>query len=193
MIRTSFVAPDSGRARQRNKKARDPAPCYMAGPKEDPMKTLIGLTAVLPVILLGSAAPSGAQSTADEIELVRSVVQTGRKAVVVKNMKLSDAESEAFWPVYNEFETSMRVVNDRRVKVLTELARDFETLTDEQAVDLLEQFFKFQQERVKVRKSFLKKFKKVLSGKQVTRFYQIDSKIDTMIDFDIARTVPLVR
>ena len=156
------------------------------------MKTLIGLTAVLPVILLGSAAPSRAQSTADEIELVRSVVQTGRKAVVVKNMKLSDAESEAFWPVYNEFETSMRAVNDRRVKVLTELARDFETLTDEQAVDLLEQFFKFQQERVKVRKSFLKKFKKVLSGKQVTRFYQIDSKIDTMIDFDIARTVPLV-
>jgi hypothetical protein len=38
----------------------------------------------------------------------------------------------------------------------------------------------------------MKKFKKVLSGKQLTRFYQIDSKIDTMIDFDIARAVPLV-
>ena len=50
----------------------------------------------------------------------------------------------------------------------------------------------FQQERVKVRKSFIRKFKKVLSGKRLTRFYQIDGKIDTMIDFDIARTVPLV-
>jgi ferritin len=157
------------------------------------MKTLIALVAVLTVMLLGSAVPSRAQSTADEIELVRSIVQTGRKAVVAKNMKFSDAESEAFWPVYNEFETAMRAVNDRRVKVLTELAQDFETLTDEQAIDLLEQFFKFQQERVKVRKSFIKKFKKVLSGKQLTRFYQIDSKIDTMIDFDIARTVPLVQ
>ena len=156
------------------------------------MKILVGLVAAVPVILLGSAAPSRAQSTADEIELVRSVVQTGRKVVVAKNMQLTDAESEAFWPVYNEFETAIRAVNDKRVKILSELGRDFDTLSDEQAVDLLQQSFKFQQERVKVRKSFIRKFKKVLSGKRLTRFYQIDGKIDTMIDFDIARTVPLV-
>ncbi len=156
------------------------------------MKILVGLVAVVPVILLGSAAPSHAQSAADEIELVRSIVQTGRKVVVAKNMQLTDAESEAFWPVYNEFETAVRAVNDKRVKILSELARDFDTLSDEQAVDLLQQSFKFQQERVKVRKSFIRKFKKVLSGKRLTRFYQIDGKVDTMIDFDIARTVPLV-
>ena len=157
------------------------------------MKLLTRLVAAVPVILLGSAAPSLAQSTADEVELIRSIVQMGRKALVAKNMQLVEAESEAFWPVYNEFEIAMRAVNDKRVKILTELARDFDTLTDEQAVDLLEQSFKFQQERTKVRKSFLRKFKKILSGKQVTRFYQIDGKIDTMIDFDIARTVPLVQ
>ena len=156
------------------------------------MKILIGLVAMVPVILLGSAAPSRAQSTADEIELVRSIVQTERKAVLAKNMQLTDAESEVFWPVYNEFETAVRAVNDKRVKILSELARDFDTLSDEQAVDLLQQSFKFQQERAKVRKSFIRKFKKVLSGKRLTRFYQIDGKIDTMIDFDIARTVPLV-
>lgn len=156
------------------------------------MKILVGLVASVPVMLLGSAAPSRAQSTADEIELVRSIVQTGRKVVVAKNMQLTDAESEAFWPVYNEFETAIRAVNDKRVKILSELARDFDTLSDEQAVDLLQRSFKFQQERVKVRKSFIRKFKKVLSGKRLTRFYQIDGKIDTMIDFDIARTVPLV-
>jgi hypothetical protein len=58
--------------------------------------------------------------------------------------------------------------------------------------ELVEEHFKFQQDRVKVRKSHMKKFKKVLSGKQLARFYQIDGKIDTMIDFDIARAVPLV-
>ncbi len=86
----------------------------------------------------------------------------------------------------------MRSVNDQRVSILTKLAQNFETLTDEQANDLLDQAFKFQQERVKVRRSFKKKFEKVLSGKQVARFYQIDGKIDTMIDFDISRGVPLV-
>ena len=157
------------------------------------MKKLVGVMALLSVILLGVSAPARAQSTADEIELVRSVLEMERKAVVAKNMQLSDAESEAFWPVYNEYEAAARKVGDRRVKVLKELARDFDTLTDEQSQDLLKQFFQFQRERVKVRESFMKKFAKVLSGKQLTRFYQIDNKIDTLIDFDIARTVPLVR
>ncbi len=144
------------------------------------------------VALVATAAPSFAQSATDEIELIRVIIEAERKVVVATNMNLSDAESEAFWPVYNQFEAAVRAVNDKRVKVLTQLARDFETLTDEQAVDLLEEHFKFQQERVKVRKSYMKKFKKVLSGKQLARFYQIDGKIDTIIDFDIARAVPLV-
>jgi hypothetical protein len=144
------------------------------------------------VALVATAAPSFAQSATDEIELVRVIIEAERKVVVATNMNLSDAESEAFWPVYNEFETAVRSVNDKRLKILIELSRNFETLTDEQAIDLLEEHFKFQQERVKVRKSYMKKFKKVLSGKQLARFYQIDGKIDTIIDFDIARAVPLV-
>jgi hypothetical protein len=142
--------------------------------------------------LITAASPCLAQSATDEIEMIRVIVQAERKALVATNMNLSDAESEAFWPVYNEFEIAMRAVNDKRVKILTELARNFETLTDEQATDLLEQSFKFQEERVKVRKSHMRKFKKILSGKQVARFYQIDGKIDTIIDFDVARSVPLV-
>jgi hypothetical protein len=144
------------------------------------------------VALVTTAAPSFAQSATDEIELIRVIIEAERKVVVATNMNLSDAESEAFWPVYNEFETAVRSVNDKRLKILIELSRNFETLTDEQATDLLEEHFKFQQERVKVRKSYMKKFKKVLSGKQLARFYQIDGKIDTIIDFDIARAVPLV-
>jgi hypothetical protein len=144
------------------------------------------------VALVATAAPSFAQSATDEIELIRVIIEAERKVVVATNMNLSDAESEAFWPVYNEFETAVRSVNDKRLKILIELSRNFEMLTDEQAADLLEEHFKFQQERVKVRKSYMKKFKKVLSGKQLARFYQIDGKIDTIIDFDIARAVPLV-
>ncbi|MEN8184587.1 MAG: hypothetical protein ABFS46_18850, partial [Myxococcota bacterium] len=120
------------------------------------MKTLAGLAVALPILLLG-AAPSLAQSVADEVELVRSIVQTERKAIVAKNMALSEAESEAFWPVYNEFEVAMRGVGDRRIKLLTRLAKEFETLTDEQALELIREYFKFQDERVKVRKSFVKK------------------------------------
>ena len=151
------------------------------------------ITAVLGIAVLGLASPSLAQSVNDDVELIRSVVQTERKAVVANNMQLTEAESEAFWPVYNEYEQAMRKVNTKRVEVLRRLAAEYETLTDEQAEDLLKESFEFQKERVKVRQSFRKKFAKVLTGRRVARFYQIDGKIDSIIDFDIARSVPLVR
>ena len=151
------------------------------------------IAATLGLAVLVLASPTLAQSVNDDVELIRSVVQTERKAVVAKNMQLTEAESEAFWPVYNEYEQSMRKVNDKRVEVLRRLAAEYQTLTDEQAEALLKESFDFQQERVKVRRSFVKKFAKALPGKRVARFYQIDGKIDSIIDFDLARTVPLVR
>jgi hypothetical protein len=172
------------------------------------------IAAILTIGVLGLTSPSLAQSVNDDVELIRSVVQTERKAVVAKNMQLTEAESEAFWPVYNEYEQAMRKVNaesegfwpvyneyeqamrkvnTKRVEVLRRLAAEYQTLTDEQAEALLKASFDFQQERVKVRRSFTKKFGKVLTGKRVARFYQIDGKIDSIIDFDIARTIPLVR
>jgi hypothetical protein len=137
------------------------------------------IAAILTIGVLGLTSPSLAQSVNDDVELIRSVVQTERKAVVAKNMQLT--------------EQAMRKVNTKRVDVLRRLAAEYETLTDEQAEALLKESFDFQQERVKVRRSFMKKFAKALTGKRVARFYQIDSKIDSIIDFDIARTVPLVR
>jgi N12 class adenine-specific DNA methylase len=149
--------------------------------------------AILAFATLALASTSLAQTVQDDVELIRSVVQTERKAVVAKNMELSEAESEAFWPVYNEYEQAMRKVNDKRIELIRKLAAEYQTLTDEQAEALLQESFDFQNERVKVRRSFRKKFGKVLAGKRVARFYQIDSKIDAIIDFDIARTIPLVR
>jgi N12 class adenine-specific DNA methylase len=149
--------------------------------------------AILAFATLALASTSLAQTVQDDVELIRSVVQTERKAVVAKNMELSEAESEAFWPVYNEYEQAMRKVNDKRIELIRKLAAEYQTLTDEQAEALLQESFDFQNERVKVRRNFRKKFGKVLAGKRVARFYQIDSKIDAIIDFDIARTIPLVR
>jgi N12 class adenine-specific DNA methylase len=149
--------------------------------------------AILAFATLALASTSLAQTVQDDVELIRSVVQTERKAVVAKNMELSEAESEAFWPVYNEYEQAMRKVNDKRIELIRKLAAEYQTLTDEQAEALLQESFDFQNERVKVRRNFRKKFGKVLAGKRVARFYQIDGKIDAIIDFDIARTIPLVR
>ena len=126
------------------------------------------------------------------IEVLRSLAETERKATVAENMFFTSEEAEKFWPVYNEYREEARKVGDMRVKVIRDLAAEFETLDDARAEELLRQVLDFQADRVKLRKSYVKKFNKVIQAKKTVRFFQIDSKLDAIIDFALAKEIPLV-
>jgi hypothetical protein len=50
-----------------------------------------------------------------------------------------------------------------------------------------------EEDRLKVRRSFLPDFAKAIPGKKVARFYQIENKLDTAILADISEAIPLAR
>ena len=129
----------------------------------------------------------------DSIELTREVLQTERKAIVAASMEMTEEQSKAFWPVYNDYRQDMRGVGDRLVKVITGYAENYKTLTDEQAKEMLDDYLEIQEQQLKVRKSYVKKFGKVLPAKKVTRFYQVEDKIEALIMVNLAQEIPLVR
>lgn len=129
----------------------------------------------------------------DEIEITRSVIEAKRKALIANNMELSEAKSQAFWHVYNEYQEEMRKVNDQRINVMLEYAKNLDNMSDEKAAELMKQYFEYEGRWHKVRKAYVKKFQKVLTTKQVARFYQIENKMDAIINYDLAKAVPLVR
>ncbi len=151
-------------------------------------RILITLTAGM-LLLAGDGIAAEAAGT---IEVLRSLAETERKATVVENMFFTTEEAEKFWPVYNEYREEARKVGDIRVKVIRELADEFETLDDARAEEMLREVLDFQADRVKLRKSYVKKFNKVIPPKKTVRFFQIDSKLDTIIDFALAKEIPLV-
>lgn len=157
------------------------------------MKSALAATSLLlPLLLATNPVPSRAQGVMDELEFLRDALRSERRTLVEANLKLSDGEAKAFWPLYAEYEAARRKAGDERVKLLTELARNLDTLTDEQATGLLERALGFQEERIELRRAYVPKFAGVLSGRQLARFYQIEIKLDTALDFELARLVPLV-
>lgn len=134
-----------------------------------------------------------AQTTTDAIEVTRAAIQTERRAIVAKTMELTEPESQAFWPVYNEYWAEMNKVLDRRVRLITDYAEHWGDISDEKAGSMLDEFFKIQEDRLKVKKSYVKKFKKVLPTKKVARYYQVENKLDALIDVDLAQGIPLLK
>jgi hypothetical protein len=155
---------------------------------DDMKRVLITFTAGM-LLLAGDGI--AADTTAD-IEVIRSIADAERKAIVANNMFFTAEEAGKFWPVYNEYREEARKVGDLRVKVIRDLANEFETLDDARAEELLREVLDFQADRVKLRKSYVRKFNKVIPPKKTVRFFQIDSKLDTIIDFALAKEIPLV-
>ena len=145
------------------------------------------------ILALAIAAPMFAQSQTDVMEMTRDVIRTERKALVAANMQLNDAESKMFWPVYNEYQDETRKIADRRLELLQSYAYAYENLTETQAEAFLQESMEIQKARLELRQTFVPKFRKVLSPKMVARFFQIDSKLDVIIEYDLVGEIPLVR
>jgi hypothetical protein len=159
--------------------------------KERRMKGKLMLGVLVSVGIL--AAPAFAQNVTDMVQLTRSAIQTDRKAIVTNALAMTEEESQAFWPVYNEYWLEMNKVLDKRVNLIMDYAKNYGAVTDEKAGQLLDDFIKVQEERLKLKKKFVKKFRKVLPDTKVARYYQVENKLDALIDLDIAAEIPLVR
>ena len=134
-----------------------------------------------------------AQTQADEEELVKSTLQTGKKAIIVDNMGFTEDESKAFWPVYDEFQQAKQKLNERTIKVLKDYIDGYETLTNEKAEALLKEYMAIEKERTDLKSAFLPKFTKILPAKKVVRYYQIENKLEAIVKYELAKEVPLVK
>jgi hypothetical protein len=147
--------------------------------------------AALPALGLAQVNPAFSDLT-EATEQARSVVQTERKMVISQALELTPAESNAFWPVYDQYAAELKKAGDLRVKVITDYAANYDNMTDAAAKSLIADALKFQEQTLKIRKGYLKKFGKVLPTVKVARFYQVENKLDAITAFALARQIPLV-
>ena len=150
--------------------------------------TLVFLTMA---VLAGFSSDTFAQQERDEIELMLAQIRTNRQAIVTENLALTAEESAVFWPLYRQFQNDRASMVDRTMKMLTEFRDNFDGLSEEQAKALVDEYFKIQKEELRLNEKYLREFRKILSQKKTLRYFQIENKLDAIIDYDLSQVIPL--
>ena len=162
------------------------------------MRYMKQITLALGLCLLGTfTAQAQVNPTLSEefgayIEAARTIMSTERKILIMREMNFTPQEAEAFWPLYDEYVLARRPVGDMRVKVITDYAATYQTMTNEKARKLADESMDYETKKLKLKKKYIKKFRKVLSDIKVVRYFQLESKLDAIIDFDLASQIPLM-
>lgn len=153
--------------------------------------SLIALGSALACLVGGLAVAQ--DKPADNMDVLREKLRADKKAVVAEVLQLTEGEAKAFWPVYNAYQSDMVSHYDRVLKLLETYASSYETMTDATATSLLKEFLGLERDHVALLTSYLPRFQKVLPPKKVAKLYQVENKARALVNYELARGIPLVK
>jgi len=127
------------------------------------------------------------------MDIVREKLRADKKFFIASNMELTEAEGKAFWPVYEQYQPELMKLGEKKLQLIKKFSDNFETMSDEKAKELLNEYLGIDTTRHKVRLQFLPKFREVLSQKKVTRYYQLEQKAFAAANYELAANIPLLK
>lgn len=138
---------------------------------------------------------SGQQSDGisdQDIQMLRKNLRSQRKQIIAANMKLTDTEAEKFWPLYDQYVSDLVKTNATKYELIKQYVQAQGNLTDAQADSAVTQWIGVDQSVSELRLKYVPAFRKVLSARNTALFYQLDRRVQLMIDLQLASSLPLI-
>lgn len=123
---------------------------------------------------------------------MRKDLRSQGKQVIAANMSLTDAEAEKFWPVYEQYVSELAKISDTKYTLIKLYMQSDGVLTDKEAESAVKQWAEIDQSVAQLRMKYIPSFRKVLSSKNTARFFQLERRVQLMIDLPLASALPLV-
>src|SRR5271169_3875810 len=159
------------------------------------MKNKLLLVQVLGCICFFAAPASHAQAAAgkdsqtvseQDVKLLRQDLRSQKKQLIAANLTLTDAEATKFWPVYDQYTAELTKLGDQKYALIMEYAQNFGTMTDDQALSLINRALAVDTAVSQLRTKYVPIVNKVLPGKKTATFFQMDRRFALLIDVQLA-------
>jgi hypothetical protein len=154
---------------------------------------LVPLTLLLinPMSISSAAAQTDEPQAEAQAAIQRS--EAAREEAVREAMSFSAAEEEVFWPLYQDYRAEMQTLQQREVDLAFAMVEAYQELSNAAANNLLDEWLSLTGSRNAVKRRYIARFREILEPRRAARFIQVDNKLDAIVAFDAAQTMPLVR
>ncbi len=156
---------------------------------------LLGNVCVMAQAAAQSAPGAGAQASPikdQDIEMLRADLRKQRKQIMAENMTLTADEATKFWPIFDQYRKEAIKPNDERWAVIKDYAANYSTMTDAQAQDYMKRANTVDEQLLALRMKYVPIFEQVISAKKTALCYQIDRRIDLLINLQLSSQIPMV-
>lgn len=172
------------------------------------MKSLLTLAGLILTVALASPLKAASATSDSErlappgidpgnlrafIALARADLKAEKTLIIAQNINFTADEAAEFWPLHSEYTVALNRLLDERLVILGDYVATYESMTDRQATDLAKRVFDLENKRVKLKRTWFKKFSKVVPAKKAAQFFQIENQLNAALDLQLAAALPLIR
>lgn len=151
------------------------------------------LAIALAIFMVFLAVPAISQDKpADTMQIVREKLRADKKLFIAEYMQFTESEAKGFWPVYDVYQKEISGLGDRFLAMIKEYEQKYSTMSNEEAKKILGDYLTFEEDYLKLVKTYLPLFNDVLSGKKVAKYYQLENKIKMVVYYELAENIPLI-
>jgi hypothetical protein len=129
--------------------------------------------------------------TDEDIALLRRDLRAMKMQVIGQNMSLSEEEGQKFWPIYNHYVKDLQLVNDKKYALLKQYAEMWATMTDQDALIYVRNWLEADGQAQALRLKYVPVVSQVLPGRKAATFFQLDRRLNMMIDLQLFSQIPL--
>jgi hypothetical protein len=132
-----------------------------------------------------------AQSNKEEVDLMQAAFGMEKKAMVSEFVKVNDAQKDAFWKLYDEYETARKDLAKKRIDLLEKYANNYDKMTNEFAEKWTADVLAMTKQTDALVVTYYNKIKKVTNPVVALQFWQVEGYILSGIRLTILESLPL--
>jgi len=129
----------------------------------------------------------------DDLQAASKIIRQQKKIYLANMMELTPQEKDAFWSVYDQYESGLSELRSKRIELAVNFLQNHASLSDAEAIDMLKQKLELDAADLEFKQSYVAKFMQVLPGRKVVRFYQAENRFDTAATAELYRNIPVIR
>jgi hypothetical protein len=146
---------------------------------------------LLLVALLTFGGILTAQSAKEELDLMQAAFGIEKKSMVSDFVRVDPAQKDAFWKLYDEYETTRKSLGVKRVELLKKYADNYDKLTIEFADSWSKEVLDLTKKNDGLLITYFNKIKKATNSVVALQFYQVESYILAGIRLSLLEELPL--
>ncbi|MBX2964429.1 MAG: hypothetical protein KF687_18115 [Cyclobacteriaceae bacterium] len=132
------------------------------------------------------------QSNKEDIDFIQSIFGKEKKMIAADFIQLEDGKRDAFWKLYDEYETKRKELGQRRIALLERYAKEYNNLDDATTTKLVKDIAALGTQNDKLITTYHAKMAKAAGAKPAAQFYQLEAYFLSAIRTAIFESIPFI-